>query len=74
MKIVLESKPSEQICPVCGATTKRIYDYRIQSIKDLPFQMEHCYLLLRKRRYACLCGKRFYEQYPFLPIYFHRTK
>lgn len=37
VKIYLETKPQEQICPCCGATTKRIHDYRYQTIKDLPF-------------------------------------
>ena len=73
VKIYLETKPKVHICPACGAFTKRIHDYRMQSIKDLPFQEKHCYLLLNKRRYACSCGKRFYESYPFLPRYFQRT-
>ena len=74
IKIMLETTPKEHSCPACGAMTKHIHDYRVQLIKDLPFQMKHCYLLLRKRRYACSCGKRFYEDYSFLPRYFHRTK
>lgn len=73
VKIYLETTPKEHSCPVCGALTKRIHDYRMQTIKDLPFQLKHCYLLLKKRRYACSCGKRFYENYSFLPRYFHRT-
>ena len=73
VKISLETKPKEHTCPVCGTLTKQIHDYRTQMIKDLPFQMKHCYLLLKKRRYVCSCGKRFYEDYRFLPRYFHRT-
>ena len=73
VKIYLETKPQEQICPCCGAATKRIHDYRYQTIKDLPFQLKHCYLVLHKRRYVCKCGKRFYETYSFLPRYFQRT-
>ena len=74
VKIVLETKPKEHICPVCGSITKRTHDYRMQTIKDLPLQLKHCYLVLRKRRYACSCGKRFYENYSFLPRYFQRTQ
>ena len=74
VKIHLETKPHEQICPACGSTTKRIHDYRMQSIKDLPLQTKHCFLILKKRRYLCNCGKRFYESYHFLPKYLHRTK
>ena len=73
VKITLETEPTEHICPVCGNITKRIHDYRMQTIKDLPLQFKHCYLVLRKRRYVCSCGKRFYENYSFLPKYFQRT-
>ena len=73
LKIYLETKPKEHICPVCGALTKRIHDYRMQTIKDLPFQLKHCYLVLKKRRYSCPCGKQFFEDYSFLPRYFQRT-
>lgn len=72
-KIMLETTPKEHIYPVCGKSTKRIHDYRIQTIKDLPFQLKHCYLVFRKRRYVCSCGKRSYEDYEFLPRYFQRT-
>ena len=73
VKIHLETKPHEQVCPCCSATTRRIHDYRYQTIKDLPFQLKHCCLVLHKRRYVCKCGKRFYESYSFLPRYFQRT-
>ena len=73
VKITLETKPKEHTCPACGELTKRIHDYRMQTIKDLPFQMKHCYLILRKRRYVCSCGKRFYEDYTFIPRYLQRT-
>lgn len=73
VKIFIETKASSQICPVCGVSTSRIHDYRSQQIKDLPFQTKHCYLVLRKRRYSCSCGKRFFEKYSFLPKYFQRT-
>lgn len=73
VKIHLETKPKEQLCPACGSLTKRIHDYRSQTIKDLPFQFKHCYLLLKKRRYLCSCSKRFDEKYSFLPRYFRRT-
>ena len=73
VKIYLETKPSEQVCPSCGKKTARVHDYRYQNIKDLPLQEKATYLLLRKRRYACSCGKRFYERYSFLPKYHQRT-
>ncbi|MGN1155086.1 MAG: ISL3 family transposase [Agathobacter sp.] len=73
VKIFIETRPSIQSCPCCGTKTQRIHDYRNQTIKDLPFQFKHCYLILRKRRYLCPCGKKFYENYSFLPHYLHRT-
>ena len=69
----IETKPSPQICPHCGCQTRRIHDYRYQIIKDLPLQLKDTYLVLRKRRYICNCGRRFTEKYPFLPSYQRRT-
>ena len=73
VRIFIETNPSIQICPDCGSQTKRIHDYRYQEIKDLPFQMKHTFLVLKKRRYVCKCGKRFMEKYHFLPSYQRRT-
>lgn len=73
VRIYIETKPSTQTCPHCGKQTKRIHDYRSQTIKDLPFQLKHTYLVLRKRRYSCSCGKRFLEKYTFLAPYKRRT-
>lgn len=74
VKFFLDTKPKPHICPNCGNSTTKIHDYRWQAIKDLPFQLKDCYLVLHKRRYACSCGKKFYESYEFLPKYLHRTK
>lgn len=75
VKIHIETKPTWQTCPCCGAQTKRIHDYRTQTIRDLPFQLKDTYLILRKRRYHCTsCNKRFYEKYSFLARYQQRTK
>ena len=73
IEIHIETEPVLHTCPACGNETKRIHDYRIQKIKDLPFQIKDCYLVLRKRRYICTCGKRFFESYPFLAKYQQRT-
>jgi len=73
VKIFIETNASLQTCPHCGNQTKRIHDYRWQEIKDLPFQLKHTYLILKKRRYVCTCGKRFTEKYHFLPTYQRRT-
>ena len=71
--IYLETIPKSHICPCCGNETKRIHDYRNQRIKDLPLQRKDTYLILRKRRYICSCGKRFYEKYDFISRYKQRT-
>ena len=73
VKIYIETKATPQTCPCCGRITKQIHDYRSQVIKDLPLQMKHCYLVLKKRRYRCLCGKRFAEKYNFLARYQQRS-
>ena len=73
VRIFIETNPSMQTCPHCGTQTKCIHDYRYQQIKDLPFQMKHTYLVLKKRRYVCKCGKRFTEKYHFLSSYQRRT-
>lgn len=73
VKIYIQTDPREHSCPVCGAKTSKIHDYREQVIKDLPFQFKHVYLVLRKRRYICSCAKRFYESYDFLPRYYRMT-
>lgn len=72
--IHLETKPTEQICPTCGSVTKKIHDYRLQIIKDVPVQLKPTNLVLKKRRYSCPCGKHFYEKYSWLPKYQHMTK
>lgn len=73
VKIYLQTESKEQKCPNCGTLTKKIHDYRLQTIKDLPFQEKDCYLVLKKRRYRCPCGKRFFEKYDFLARYQQRS-
>lgn len=73
VKIFIETMPSIQTCPCCSKHTKQIHDYRMQQIKDLPFQFKDCYLVLKKRRYRCSCGKRFFEKYDFLAHYQQRS-
>ena len=73
VKIYIETKATPQVCPRCRQTTKHVHDYRYQAIKDLPLQLKHCYLILRKRRYRCSCGKRFFEKYDFLARYQQRS-
>ena len=66
LHIYIELPRIEHVCPVCGALTDRIHDYRIQTVKDIPLARD-TFLHLRKRRYRCSCGKRFFEKNTFLP-------
>lgn len=61
-------------CPRCHTLTDKIHDYRRQRIKDIPAFGKFSNIVIRKRRYACPnCGKRFYENIPFLPRYHRMT-
>ena len=72
LHIHIELPRRKHICPCCGATTDRIHDYRLQQIKDVPLGRD-TFLHLRKRRYRCECGKRFFEKNAFLPRYYRVT-
>ena len=60
-------------CPCCGELTDKIHDYREQIIKDIPLFDKKLFIYLRKRRYRCQCGKRFFEENKFLPRYHRMT-
>ena len=72
LHIHIELPRTPHICPACKATTDHIHDYRIQVIKDIPLARD-TFLHLRKRRYRCSCGKRFFEKNTFLPRYYRAT-
>lgn len=73
LHISIELPRKEHTCPVCGALTDRVHDYRIQIIKDVPLSRD-TFLHLRKRRYRCdHCGKRFAEENSFVPRYYRVT-
>ena len=71
LHVYIELPRTKHVCPACGAVTDRIHDYRMQIIKDIPLARD-TFLHLRKRRYRCSCGKRFFETNTFLPRY-HRV-
>lgn len=70
--VYLELPRVKHRCPACGALTDRVHDYRMQIIKDVPLGRTTL-LHLRKRRYRCDCGKRFFEKNTFLPRYYRAT-
>lgn len=75
IEIFIQSHPTKQICPCCGTYTKRVHDYRLQEVRDIPLQGKQVILVLRKRRYFCpSCHKRFTEPCSFLPGYHRRTR
>lgn len=73
MIIYIEMCRKESICPICGRKTKRVHDYRWQRVKELPAFGNEVELKVHKRRYACECGKHFYEPCEFLGRYQRRT-
>lgn len=73
VRIEIELPRKEHSCPFCQKKTAKIHDYRLQKVKDLPCFGKNTTLILRKRRYACSCGKKFYEENTFLPKYQRRT-
>lgn len=74
MWIDIEMPREECVCPRCGRTTSHIHDYRVQPVKDISAFGKKVILNLRKRRYACSCGKRFIEPNSFLPKYQRMTQ
>ena len=74
IEIAIEMKRQMQKCPQCGQKTDRVHDYRKQKIRDMSSFGRAVTLLLRKRRYACVCGKRFYEKNSWLEKYQRETK
>ena len=73
-EIEVEQERKECICPCCGQGTDKIHDYRQQRVKELAAFGKTVILILRKRRYACSCGKRFAEPNTFLVRYQRMTK
>ena len=72
LHISIELPRRKHTCPCCRAVTDRVHDYRMQVIKDVPLARD-TFLHLRKRRYRCDCGKRFFEINTFLPRYYRVT-
>ena len=75
VEIHITHRKKKEKCPVCGKKTSKVHDYRRQTIKDLPAFGTPVRIVVRKRRYACTeCGKRFYEEIPYLTKYQRMTQ
>ena len=73
-KLLITLARTTHKCPCCGTSTAQVHDYREQTVQDIPLQMEKFSVVFRKRRYVCPhCGKRFYEENPFLSPYKRQT-
>ena len=72
LHIHIELPRRKHVCPCCGTETDHVHDYRMQVVKDVPMARD-TFLHLRKRRYRCSCGKRFFERNTFLPRYYRVT-
>ncbi|MDD7637934.1 MAG: transposase family protein [Clostridiales bacterium] len=72
LHVYIELPRKEHTCPACGSVTDRVHDYRMQTVKDIPLA-RNTFLHLRKRRYRCACGKRFFEGNTILPRYYRVT-
>ncbi|GAB6107385.1 transposase [Fusibacter bizertensis] len=59
VKITIETKQKDSVCPCCGQLTRKIHDSRYQTIKDFPFMHKKNLLILKKRRYVCACGEKY---------------
>ncbi len=73
-EIMVEKPRKECVCPDCGSSTEHIHDYRIQKVSDLEAFGKKVMLIYRKRRYACSCGKRFFEENNLVGRYCRRTQ
>ena len=73
-EISIEQPRKMCACTRCGKITNRIHDYRYQRIKELSAFEKKVVLILRKRRYVCSCGKRFFEPNTFLAKYQRMTQ
>ena len=73
-EILIEQWRKYCACPRCGEITNKIHDYRYQRVKEVSAFEKEVILVLRKRRYACSCGKRFAEPNTFLAKYQRMTQ
>ena len=73
--IVIEVKMNRRLhtCPACNALTDVVHDYRLQKVKDIPVQGKKLSWHYKKRRYRCICGKRFFERNYLLPRWHRLT-
>ena len=57
VRTYLELPRIKRACPAYGVLSDRTYDYRMQTVKNIPLGRKTL-LYLRKRRYRYPCGNR----------------
>lgn len=71
-------KSNRSRCPICGKYSKRIHDFYIRRISDLPVFQNKTVILLRTRKFKCgnnQCNRKvFSEQTPTILKYSRRTQ
>ncbi len=68
VQIKMERKP--QCCPECGCEITHVHDHRERIIQAGTINGKPVWIQIDRRRLRCAsCGKRFYEDVPFLKRY-----
>jgi len=78
VRIYASVKSCRLKCPLCGRFSKRVHDYYIRTISDLPVFQNKTVILLRARKFKCgnkhCLRKVFSEQIPEILRYSRRTR
>jgi len=65
IRVEVEYRVKEVVCPRCGERTAKVHGRRLQVKRDLRLWQKPVYLVLAKRRFRCrACGKVFSEPDP----------
>lgn len=68
VNIFFKLERRDHVCPICGAVTNKVHDYRTSIIKDAPIHGKKTLLHYKKRRYHCsACCHHFNESFHLMP-------
>ena len=78
IRIYASFKSRRSKCPKCGRYSKRVHDFYIRTISDLPVFQNRTVILLMTRKFKCgnnRCNRKvFSEQTPDILRYSRRTR
>ena len=78
LRICASIKSHRSKCPLCGRYSKRVHDFYLRKITDLPVFQNRTVILLKTRKFKCgnsRCHRKvFSEQTPDILRYSRRTK